>query len=106
MDEKIQSDAEQKEREKRREEKEKGKNEREKEKEGKPKRVKAKGKVSGPKESCEKSGEKKISFLAREKDIRHTYFSSRPIFMLECKGAYINFSDIDPPMPSCAMSLL
>ncbi len=26
--------------------------------------------------------------------------------MLVCKGAYINFSDIDPPLTSCAMFLL
>ncbi|XP_058003679.1 uncharacterized protein LOC131180086 [Hevea brasiliensis] len=88
---------------KEREEKVRGKNEGEKEKRGNSKRVKPKGKCSGQKESCEKSGENKVSLLAKAKDVRTAYFSSMPMALLICKGAYTNVSNLDPSIPSFAL---
>ena len=42
-----------------------------------------------------KEKNKKIkSFLARESEIRHAYYTNRLIFVLICKGAYLTTNDL------------
>ena len=52
-----------------------------------------------------KKFEKKVSFYAKESDVRVSYFEKQPCFVLVYKEACLNTNDLNPSLPSVVDSL-
>ena len=47
-----------------------------------------------------------MSFHAKEREIKSAFKANRPMILFVYKEAYFSASDLDSPLPSCAISLL
>ena len=57
-------------------------------------------------EKSDKSEKRAVSLFAKESEVKRAFFTRQPMFVLMCKGAYLNTNKFDPSLPSCALSLL
>lgn len=57
-------------------------------------------------ESVEKKGKTKVSFYAREGEVKRAFFADRPMILLVYKESYLNLDETNKSLPSLAVSLL
>jgi hypothetical protein len=57
-------------------------------------------------ESAEKRGKTKVSFYARESEVKRAFFADRPMILLVYKESYLNLDKTNKSLPSLAVSLL
>ena len=57
-------------------------------------------------ESAERKGKTKVSFYARESDVKRAFFADRPMIFLVYKESYLNLDETNQSFPSFAVSLL
>jgi hypothetical protein len=57
-------------------------------------------------ESAERKGKTKVSFYARESEVKRAFFADRPIILLVYKESYLNLDETNKSLPSLAVSLL
>ena len=58
------------------------------------------------KESSKKKGKTKLSFYARESEVKRAFFADRSMIFLVYKKSYLNFDETNQSLPSLAVSLL
>lgn len=54
----------------------------------------------------ERRNENKLSFFAKEREVKSTYKSNRPMILFLYKESYFSIFDIAPSLPSCVVFLL
>jgi hypothetical protein len=57
-------------------------------------------------ESAERKGKAKVSFYAREGEVKRAFFVDRPMIFLIYKESYLNLDETNQSLPSLAVSLL
>uniref|UniRef100_A0A2N9GSJ0 CCHC-type domain-containing protein n=1 Tax=Fagus sylvatica TaxID=28930 RepID=A0A2N9GSJ0_FAGSY len=57
-------------------------------------------------ESAERKGKTKVSFYARESEVKRAFFADRPMILLVYKESYLNLDETNKSLPSLAVSLL
>uniref|UniRef100_A0A2N9IYD6 CCHC-type domain-containing protein n=1 Tax=Fagus sylvatica TaxID=28930 RepID=A0A2N9IYD6_FAGSY len=57
-------------------------------------------------ESAERKGKTKVSFYARESEVKRAFFADRPMILLVYKESYLNLDETNQSLPSLAVSLL
>ena len=57
-------------------------------------------------ESAERKGKTKVSFYARESEVKRAFFVDRPMILLVYKESYFNLDETNKSLPSLAVSLL
>ena len=57
-------------------------------------------------ECAEKKGKTKVSFYARESEVKRAFFADRPMIFLVHKESYLNLNETNQSLPSLAVSLL
>jgi hypothetical protein len=72
--------------------------------ESKEKRVEPREKKE--RESAERKGKTKLSFYARESEVKRAFFADRPMIFLIYKESYLNLDETNQSLPSLAVSLL
>jgi hypothetical protein len=72
--------------------------------ESKEKRVESREKKE--RESAERKGKTKVSFYARESEVKRAFFADRPMIFLVYKESYLNLDETNQSLPSLAVSLL
>jgi hypothetical protein len=58
------------------------------------------------KEFAERKGKAKVSFYARESEVKRTFFADCPMIFLVYKESYLNLDKTNQSHPSFAISLL
>jgi hypothetical protein len=56
--------------------------------------------------SAERKGKTKVSFYARESEVKRAFFADRPMILLVYKESYLNFDETNKSLPSLGVSLL
>jgi hypothetical protein len=56
--------------------------------------------------SAERKGKTKVSFYARESEVKRAFFADRPMILLVYKESYLNLDETNQSLPSLAVSLL
>jgi hypothetical protein len=59
-----------------------------------------------PSESAERKGKTKVSFYARESEVKRAFFADRPMILFVYKDSYLNLDETNKSLPSLAVSLL
>jgi hypothetical protein len=72
--------------------------------ESKEKRVEPREKKE--RESAERKGKTKVSFYARESEVKRAFFEDRPMIFLVYKESYLNLDETNQSLPSLATLLL
>ena len=72
--------------------------------ESKEKRVEPREKKE--RESSERKGKAKVSFYARESEVKRAFFADRPMIFLVYKESYLTLDETNQSLPSLAVSLL
>ncbi|XP_035539641.1 uncharacterized protein LOC118344015, partial [Juglans regia] len=57
-------------------------------------------------ESSERKGKAKVSFYARESEVKRAFFADRPMIFLVYKESYLTLDETNQSLPSLAVSLL
>jgi hypothetical protein len=57
-------------------------------------------------ESAKKKGKTKVSFYARESEVKRAFFADRPMIFLVYRESYLNLDETNQSLPSLAVSLL
>ena len=58
------------------------------------------------KESAEREGKTKLSFYAKESEVRRAFMADQPMILLIFKESYLNTNETNQSLPSMAVSLL
>ena len=55
---------------------------------------------------CKEKGKTKVSFYARESEVKRTFFTDHPMIFFVYKESYLNLDETNQSLPSLAVSLL
>ena len=55
---------------------------------------------------CREKRKDKVSFYARESEVKRAFFADRPIIFFVYKESYLNLDETNQSLPSLAVSLL
>ena len=58
------------------------------------------------KESAKREGKTKLSFFAKESEVRRAFMANQPMILLIFKESYLNTNETNQSLPSMAVSLL